>query len=130
RAREAAYFAGWTLYDAGQLRAASDRMRAFVSRWPRDARATEAFWYAGWASFLDGRFEDAIATWSEMNAAHPRSDLVPFAHYWTGRALQELKRTDEALRSYESTVRASPSAFTRSWRGSASLRSGQRSTCP
>ncbi|MEM1024447.1 MAG: tetratricopeptide repeat protein [Myxococcota bacterium] len=115
RSAEAEYLAGWIEYAGGRYLAARKRMSAYSSRRPKDRRVTEALWYAAWSSYLGEHWDEALADFDGLLKRHPRSDLVPFAWYWSARVHARRGQSEEATRAYQSANKAAPFSYYGFW---------------
>jgi len=112
---EAEYLAGWIEYAGGRYLQARERMNDYAHRRPKDHRVTEALWYAAWSSYLGGHDDAALADFEALLNRYPRSDLVPFAWYWSGRVHARRDAPDAAASAYRAATRAAPFSYYGFW---------------
>ena len=85
------------------------------STWDEAAKKVEA----GKRDWRGGRFEDAIADFTEAIRLNPKEDG---AYAWRGRAKMELKRYEAAIADFTEAIRLNPKDYrTYDWRGEAKL---------
>ncbi len=114
-AAEAEYLAGWIEYAGERYLEARRRMNAYAKSRPRDPRVTEALWYAAWSSYLGELYDEALADFGALLTRYPRSDLVPFAWYWSGRVHAQREDPEAAASAYRAASRAAPFSYYGFW---------------
>jgi tetratricopeptide (TPR) repeat protein len=68
----------------------------------------EPWFDRGWCYFQKGQYDLAIAACQEGLAADPQSEFVYHGHYFIGRALLAQGKREEALATFEESIRLNP----------------------
>ncbi len=106
-AEEAAYLRGWLDFNRGKYKAAIPPLEESLKRYPRSKWVDDALWNLGMAHFFLGEWDKARER-LETLARSGRSLEGGKGMYWLARIDEKLKRKDEAIASYTSTVKRFP----------------------
>jgi len=95
-AAEASFLVGWLDFNRAKFATAIPALEETLKRFGGSAFGDDARWYLGLSRWLSGDTAGALADFQKLGAL--RGALVGGKGlYWSGRALQKLGRTDEAV---------------------------------
>lgn len=92
----------------GSLTSAAQAFEQFVAEHPDDPRVPDAHFFLADILTLQGRPEDALAKFQEVQQLFPTAARVPQALYRTAELQQELGQIDEARATLERIVNTYP----------------------
>ncbi|MFN0064508.1 MAG: transglycosylase SLT domain-containing protein [Myxococcaceae bacterium] len=106
---EAAYLAGWLLYQLDRFPEAAVALAAYAKRYPDSRMNPDALWFRGLALLHASQPAEARAAWLELMRESPLSPIVPQARYWAARALESTQAEAMSWQSeYNDIVRLFP----------------------
>lgn len=79
---------------------ADETFREMYARFPGGRYAERAAWKVGWLAYRNQQYADTIRVFESAAARFPRSDYRPAWLYWSARAYDALKETEEAQGRY------------------------------
>ena len=94
-------------YMAGSYSLAVQGFTEYLNTSPQGSDAALAGYYIGEAYRLDRKFDNALAAYDRLIAAHPTSEQIPNARVRRGEVLTELGRVKEARAEYELVIKDS-----------------------
>ena len=89
-------------------------LSAMPAKYPDGDNTAEAMWRLGFRAWREQRYDDAIKWWKEQIRLVPHDDNwfgEGEPQYWLGRAYAAKKQTNEAIASWQATVREYPAAY-------------------
>jgi soluble lytic murein transglycosylase len=109
-ANETAFRVGWLEFNRGRYKEAIAAFEELLRTRGSSSFGDDGRWYLGFARWLSGDTEGALGDFTKL-AARPSPLGGGKGAYWRGRALQKLKRTDEAKAVWRELVTAHPFSF-------------------
>ncbi|HEY5943976.1 MAG TPA: transglycosylase SLT domain-containing protein [Kofleriaceae bacterium] len=106
-AEEAAFLAGWLQFNRGKYREAIKPLEDSLAKYPRSKWVDDATWFLGMAHYFLGEW-DAARTRLAALAKFSGSLEGGKGTYWLARIDERLKKTDEAIAGYRTTVAKHP----------------------
>ncbi|MEZ4398695.1 MAG: transglycosylase SLT domain-containing protein [Kofleriaceae bacterium] len=102
-AEEAQYLTGWLEFNRGNYQAAIGPLAQTIKRYPKSKWMDDALWFLGMSHYLVG---DPAAALPHLEKLAARSGSLEAGKgaYWQARALDRLKRGDEAVALYRRIV--------------------------
>lgn len=95
----------------GRLDEAERNLEYYLQNFPRHRFVPEARYQQGRLLFMQDDFESSIQLLDGFIQLHPDSPFVANAVYWSGEALFNLGRLDEARRVFQRVLRDFPTSF-------------------
>jgi soluble lytic murein transglycosylase len=109
-APEASFLIGWLDFNGGKYKEAIPELEETLKRYGRSAFGDDARWYLGFSRWLEGDVKGALGDF-ELLAKMPGALSGGKGEYWRGRALDTLKRTDEAKAVWQALVNEYPFSY-------------------
>jgi TolA-binding protein len=100
-AGEAAYTAGFHLWEAKKYGEAETTLAAMAKKYPKHARASYANNLLGRAYLDDGKPATAAKVFLANYQANPKGERAPDSLYFLGQALMDLNKAPEACKVYD-----------------------------
>jgi len=92
---------GEALYQAGKWKDAAEIYAEILSRHPNSSCAALALYSHGWALYQTNEFASSLADYRAFLEKYPEHDLAPECRLKSADCMRQLKRFDEALRTYD-----------------------------
>lgn len=84
--------------------------RNFLAECPNDERVADAYFWIGECYFRQDNFGRAISEFEHVAKTYPESPKAPSSLYKVGRSQQELSRTEEAKKTFQSVIDQYPAS--------------------
>ena len=110
QAPEASFLMGWLEYNRGAFAAAIPGLTATLAHYGDSAFADDAHWYLGFSKWLLGDTEGALREFDWLGRRRGAYDGGK-GRYWKGRALDRLKRAEEAVAVWRELVTDYPLSY-------------------
>lgn len=109
---EAAYRAGFALYQAGNDAGAQKAFADFLRDHPDHARTSHASFWTGRSQMRQNLPAPAAKTFLETYQKYPRGERAPNALLWLGKALTVMKRNEAACQALDELRKVYPDRLT------------------
>lgn len=109
-APEASFLIGWLDFNRARYKEAIPELEKTLERYGSSAFGDDARWYLGFSRWLVGDIEGALRDF-ELLAKMPGALSGGKGAYWRGRALDSLKRGDEATAVWRALVDEYPFSY-------------------
>ncbi len=104
RSHDILWYQAWRYEDRGSFDTAIVRFKAVAKKFPSKKYGDDAGFRVGLLQFRRGSYREAVDAFNVFMKNFPKSKLVPGAFYWQGRALAELKKTEESNLAFEKVI--------------------------
>ncbi|HZS40956.1 MAG TPA: transglycosylase SLT domain-containing protein [Polyangia bacterium] len=109
-AAEASFLIGWLDFNRGKYKQAIPSLEELLAKHGSSSFADDGRWYLGFSRWLSGDTEGALGDFVKL-ASRPGPLGGGKGAYWRGRALEKLKRLDEAKAVWRELVTAHPFSY-------------------
>ena len=107
---EASFLIGWLDFNRGKYKEAIPGLEETLKKYGSSQFGDDARWYLGFSRWLEGDVKGALGDF-ELLAKMPGALSGGKGAYWRGRALDALKRTDEAKAVWRALVNEYPFSY-------------------
>jgi soluble lytic murein transglycosylase len=107
---EASFLIGWLDFNRGKYKEAIPELEETLKRYGTSAFQDDARWYLGFSRWLNGDVNGALGDFEKLAKMSGALSGGKGA-YWRGRALDSLKRTDEAKAVWRALVNEYPFSY-------------------
>jgi TolA-binding protein/TM2 domain-containing membrane protein YozV len=94
------------LFQDGDLDRAITEYRRYIFLYPADTFSEKAYFSIGRCYFKAGKWEESVKAFKEFEERFPESPMTPGAYYFKGLSERHLKRFDDAISSFEYTIKS------------------------
>ncbi len=108
RAEEGLFLLAQVAADNGEAAQAKSYLARLLKEYPKSTWADDALWLQAWLSYKERDLETALGALDRLLAEEPGSPFRTPALYWRGRALEAMKKPQEAAEAYRTILRNSP----------------------
>ncbi len=108
RMEEGLFLLAQAAVDNGDPAQARIYLARLLREYPKGAWRDDALWLQGWLAYKARDLQGAVTAWDRLLAEEQGSSFRVTALYWRGRALEAMKRPQEAAGAYRTILRSAP----------------------